>query len=478
MRRLHDPAALVQGHRLLRAARLLAVPAWIFGLLAFVLFIGLELSGLDGCLPAYEAEVFGIVSMFALGLLWLLDQREPLVVRVSARDEKLPSDLHHVLALIDGLLEALERGDDAAFEFEATELGVVLERLRPNDRRYLEERGADPAGLRHSVCSADPDAKSGHRLSADRRRTLHHELVRFVAAARGRPCGDPYRSRIGNDGGVLSALRDPALARTRRRYFGLLLLLGIGWGVMWNSIAPLTGAAPLQLCSPWSHDPSCTMKNGVDLTAATIAFGLVPMLLLAAAAAARAAAWRSFAAALPTESASDVALDDPQGSPLPAMRRRRVRRRIAIWTLTGLVLSCGMVVVIHAYFWLRHPLAPEECAMIVGLVTLGSVVIPALVVKIDRQVQQLRGTTELFKLRRALAVAAPVRAELLEQLAETLAEAESLGGLPGADRDRVVARLRAASSRGPALSRAERDRLVLDVCACETLISAPAGSSA
>lgn len=61
--------------------------------------------------------------------------------------------------------------------------------------------------------------------------------------------------------------------------------------------------------------------------------------------------------------------------------------------------------------------------------------------------------------------------ELLEELADALAEVESLGQLASQDRDRLVVQLRAAAERGSALSRAERDRLLLNVEICERLIA-------
>jgi hypothetical protein len=139
-------------------------------------------------------------------------------------------------------------------------------------------------------------------------------------------------------------------------------------------------------------------------------------------------------------------------------------------TLAGLALTFGMVVLLGSFFRAGE-LGPSDWATLVGLVGLGLVLIPALALRIDRAAARGRVSTKLLGLRRALEDAAPARAELLEQLAKTLAELESLGDLQQADRDRVVARLRAASSRGPALSRAERDRLVLDLEICETLIA-------
>jgi hypothetical protein len=475
MRRLHDPAALAQGHRLMATARLLVVPAWIVGLLVIALL------GLDYLSPVDIVEA-GIALALLLGIGWLLrDQSETLVARISAnRDVRLPSDVHHVLGLIDGLVDALERGEDRVFELDVAELGMVLDGLPHNDRRFFEERGADPVSLRHGVCPTE--AKSGTRLSADRRRALHFELVRFATAARGQPCGDPYRSRVGDGGGLLGAFRDPALARTRRRYFVVLLLIGISWGVIWNSIAPLTGGTALPLCNPWA-DPTCPLNYGLELTAAMIALALVPIVALAAAFLARATAWRSWAAALP-DAESDVALDDPEGSPLPALRRDRVRRRRIVRALVGLVLVCGMAVLAESDLQVGNNVTPVEGALVVGLVTASLVLIPAFVVRFERwaELRRVRArirrvgmehlSSDLSALRRALADAAPVRTELLEQLAETLADAESLGALPRADRDHVVERLRTASNRGPALSRAARDRLLLDIEICEALISA------
>jgi hypothetical protein len=437
---------------LIRAARLLVLPAWTFGLAAFVLF------GFDR-LPELAPVEVGISLSLAIGIGWLLRREdEPLAGKVAAPREGMPKEVHQLLERIDGLVGALERGEDRVFEHDVTELDMILEHLRPNARRYLDERGAELVNLRRDVCSA---AQSGDTRSADARRAMHYELVRFATAARGQPCGDPYRSAVGN-GGVLGAFRDPALAKTWRRYLGFVVLLAVSWGLIWRHLARSNGAASLGMCL--SGEVNCSGFI-IEPMAAAIAFALVPIASLVAAAAARAAAWRSWAAALP-EAESDFA--DPQGSPLPVLRRKHAWRHRTIRTLAGFGLACGMAVLLGSYFQARE-LAPSDWATLVGLFGLSLVLIPALMLRIDRG----RTSTDLFTLRRAIADAAPVRADLLEQLADTLADTKSLGALQQLDRDGVVAQLRAAASRGPALSRTERDRLLLDVEICETLITAP-----
>lgn len=473
-RRIHDPVALARGHRLLRAASRLVVPAWFVGLLglAAVLVWGLRRD-------EYESVGLGLALVIGLGC-WLWADGEELVVRSARpRGERLPDEVRELLATIDGPIEALEHGEDEAFEIEAVRLGRALERLRPGTRGYLEARGVDPDALRRGVCTRDPEDEAG--LSPERRRALHHELVQFAAAIRGQSSGGPYRSQVGAGLGLLAALRDPALARTRRILLVILSVLVIGWVMAWNSLAALAQGEALRWCNP-TAEPSCkfAVSTGAVMHTIVDALVLVPMLLLGAAAAARAAAWRCFAVALP---------ESPQASGddafLSVQRGRLARRRRAVRVLLLLWLGAGLAVVLEPSDWHWTSFERYEQLIIIALLTLCLVALPVLSRKLSRRGDQRRyrrriararaeqrgPLTDLFVLRRALADAAPARVELLEDLAYALADIESLGQLACEERDQLVARLRAAAERGPALSRAQRDRVLLDVEICERLIA-------
>lgn len=473
--------ALAQGHRLLRVANVLVLPAWLLGLLGLLLFGMTELF-------RYRYEQVGIGLAVVIGLGWFLwGGRKSLVARTSTRrEDRVPGEILDLLAQIDGLIEALERGEDSAFELGVDDLDITLRRLGPGARRYLDERGADPDSLRCGVCSVDLDAKLGAELPADRRRALHHQVVRFAAMVRGRPCGDPYRSRIDAGPGLLGGFWDPALARTRRRLVVFVTVLAIGWAVGWGYFAALLGGQPLELCNAFPAEATCRIAFSLEefVEAGVIALALLPIVMLAAAAAARRAAWRSWAAALP-ESELDAALLDRPGSPLPGSRRWLSLRRRTARAITGLVASFSVAVTLCRHDWGWCGFTLGEQVILIELVALSLVVIAALVDELDRRgdsrrarrrlrrrrADQAHAVRDLFTLRRELADTAPARADLLEQLAETLADAKELGRLDAGDRDRVVARLRAAAARGAALGRRERDRLLLDLESCEVLLS-------
>ncbi|HVI03544.1 MAG TPA: hypothetical protein VM869_32845, partial [Enhygromyxa sp.] len=239
-RRIHDPVALAQGHRLMRAASNLTLPAWILGVLGMV---GVSLTAM----LEFEYGLVSLILMTTIGLgCWMWVGGEEIVARTAApRGDRMPDEILDLLVLVDGMIEALERGEDATFDVELGRLGLALVRLQAAAHRHLEDRGADPLRLRQSVCKSNLAAESPEPLSPDRRRALHQELVRFAAAARGRPCGDPYRSRVGSVG-LLGALLDPSLAVTRRRYLVILTLLVIAWIAVSNELA----GASLHFCNP------------------------------------------------------------------------------------------------------------------------------------------------------------------------------------------------------------------------------------
>lgn len=472
--RIPDPAALAQGHRLSRAVRGLLMPAWVFGLLT-LLMLGAQ------SLEQQPASVaLGLLLMFVIA--GLFTKPRSLASTVGARvDSRVPGELHEVLAVSDGLIEQLERGQDWAFSLDLMDLGIALDRLRPSAYRYLEERGVDPARLRDGLCtSAEPVKK----LSIEDRRALHRDLVQFVAAARGRPCGDPYRSRMIGAVALLEAMWDPALARTRRLYGAAVALVAAAWLGAWLGIATWKHGVPLDVCNPFARGTPCRLAFGLeDLAfAKLIALSLAPLFLLGLAALTRAAAWRSWAAALP-----EPQLDSPSDeSPIFAKHRRRLLRRTRVqrWLrLSSLVLAAACTVGYGDPNWATFELGAVLIAA--GLIALTLVVIPALanamahrseLRALDRRLAKLGPTrhellTELCAARLDLAAATPPRAEQLEQLADTLARADQLGALELADRDRVVARLRTAASRGSALRREQRDRLVLDVQTCELLLA-------
>lgn len=481
--RIPDPAALAQGHRLLRAANGLELPAWVCGWLGLLTLC----SSMMGSIWEF---VLGWALMFSLAWLVWGEIRTPSMRATAARGPRLPGEIHDLLALLEGLIDTLERGQDRSVNRDVMEIGVILDDLGPEACRYLDERGADRARLRHGVSWFD----SG--ISADQRRALHHELLRFGAAARGRACGDPYRARMSDGPTLLAVVRDPALARTRRRCAGLLLSIVVIWGAVSRGLAPMLGGlAPLRigswrLCNPWGDNPNCkfmhfepkaALEHFDPFMTSIYAVALVPMFLLVVAHVAREAAWQSWAAALPSADGLPVA---PEGRPFVRARRCQralpwLRRKLA-WLVCSFI--AGILVVAHDW-WNWPGFTLNKQIVIIELVTLALVVISALVAKFERDCECGRLAdrigrapssaallTELFDLRRELEHTAPVRAELLEQLAETLEQATALGRLSTQDRDRVVARLRAGAAGGPTVSREQRDLLSLDVRSCEALI--------
>jgi hypothetical protein len=468
--RIPDPAALAQGHRLIRAMRGLRMPAWVFGL--FALFM----VGAEALEDQTVAVGLGLLSMLAIGSL--LASPRPVVPGPGAQaNSRLPSELHEVLGLIDGLIDRLEHGHDRAFGLDAVELGIALDALGPSACRYLEERGTDPARLRHGVCTP---AELATNLSVEHRRALHRELCRFVAAARGRPCGDPYRSRVVGMASLLDALAGPTLARTRRRYGLVLAAFGVAWIGAWLGIAAWVNGMPEGLCSAL-HDPRCFVNLGDLAFASMIALALVPTFSLGVALVTRVAAWRSWAAALPEQE-----LDEPHGGSSNfvvmrqwLLRRARMQRRLR---LASLILAAGCVVGYFEPQW--HEFELGDVVLAVGLLALSLVVSSALAMALGHraelrafgrrlarsQPERREMLTELFAARSELADATPPRTEQFEQLAELLTGVEQLDGLEAGDRDRVVRRLRMAARRGSALRRDQRDDLVLDVWACESLL--------
>jgi hypothetical protein len=521
--RIPDPAALAQGHRLLRVARVLELPAWLCGALGLVMFCSEILGSIDeiasdladiverpnwlrlGLLLLWSCSdvlgdidelVLGLALMLALAWLGWERMRAPSMQAPTPRDPRLPDEIHNLLGLVDGLIDTLERGQDRLFKLDVTELGLALDTLGPEACRHLDERGADRARLRHGVCCFDPEAKLSTVLSAELRRALHYELLRFSAAARGRTCGDPYRARMSDGPTLLAMVREPALARTRRRCVGVLLLVVASWAVVSRGMVALQLRASI-LCVPWAGNPHCEfvplelerelerfhagLAHPDPFTGGVVAVAVLPMFLLIAARVAREAAWHSFSAALPDGDELQSARDERVF--VRARRRQRAARRL--WrALVWLACSFGAcVVLLVASDWDWRFFTLTEQIVVLELLTLGLVVIPTLIAKLERtcerrvlrhRIRRAPGSakllTELFELRRGLEQAAPVRAELLEQLAAALEQADALGRLSTHDRDRVVARLRAAAARGPALDRRRRDQLALDVRICEASI--------
>lgn len=469
----------------MRAAVGLEGPAWICGAAALVLLV-LQ------CLVLQQGKAFAVTTTLMLALACMLWSRRAPSMGATSPSPRMPGEIHDLLALVDSLVDTLERGKDRLFNVDMFQLGVALERLGPEAQRYLEERGADRARLCYGLGWSDTETS----LSGDRRRAYHHELLRFAAAVRGRPCGDPYRSGMSDGPILLAVVRDPALARTRRRCAALLVSVAVIWVVVSRSVAALQTRRS-RLCNPWGDNPNCgfeidfaaqlemmrTTLPLIDLELLSIfSAALAPMLLLVAAHVSRTASWRSFAAALPEcECKSSERLDRPLAR---ARRRERVMR--GLWrTLAWLASVFAFAVMIVAYDWNRCDFLLVERVILIELVTFAVVLMPTLIGKLEhrrelRRVQRRMARaprsaallSELFELRSELEHAVPARGELLEQLATTLAQADALGRLSEQDRDRVVARLRAGAARGPALDRGQQAALLLDVCACEAAIGA------
>ncbi|HVI03079.1 MAG TPA: hypothetical protein VM869_30495, partial [Enhygromyxa sp.] len=464
----------------MRAAAGLEMPAWICGALALqlVLLEGLMLKRLDTFALAL------VLSIMLARMLWS-SLRTPSMA-ATAPGPRLPGEVHDLLALVDSLIDALERGNDRLFNHDMIQLSLALDRLGPEAQRYLDERGANRARLRHGLGWSE-DAR---RIAADRRRAFHQELLRFGAAARGRPCGDPYRSRVSDGPLLLAVVRDRSLARVRRRC--LLLLLCVA--PIWASVSQMMAAVQTRrsrLCNPWGDNPNCGFELDLEVelqllqmmlprldpwVLGTFAVALTPMVLLLAAHVAREAGWRSFAAALPAPSELPGV-----SSRLLARLRRRERASRGLWrALVGLacIATYGLLLVTHE--WNRYDFTMVERVALIELVTLAVVLVPTLIGKwelgrerrrlqrrIDRAPQSAALLTELFELRHELEHAAPARGELLEQFARMLEQAQAIGRLSLEERERVVARLRAAAARGTALDRATRERLLLELRACE-----------
>jgi hypothetical protein len=252
---------------------------------------------------------------------------------------------------------------------------------------------------------------------------------------------------------------------------------------VWLGVAAWKHGVPLAMCNPFERGSPCRFAFGLEelAFALLVALALSPVFLLGAAAVTRAAAWRSWGAALPEQVLDESGASEGFVAMRERLRRRaRVRRGLGIvaWSLPvgGLV---GYVEPDWAWFGLGDVL------LTAGVFGLSLVVIPALASTSARRRDKLAferriaGSkeerrellTELFAARVELADATPPRAEHFESLADALASAEQLGGLEVADRDRVVGRLRAAGRRGSACSRAQRDDLVRDVWACEVLLA-------
>jgi hypothetical protein len=446
------------------------MPAWVFGLFALVMLGARALE--------HETVTVGLGLVMMLAIGWLLVSPRSFAPGSGAQaDSRVPGELHEVLGLIDGLIDRLEHGHDRAFGLDVVELGIALAGLGPSGCRYLEERGADPARLRHGVCSP---AELVTELSVEHRRALHRELCRFAAAARGRPCGDPYRSRVVGAASLLEVLAGPALARTRRRITMVLATFGVVWVGAWLGIAAWKNGFPASYCSP-SRDPRCHVEFGDLGYASMVALALVPVFLLGAALGTRTAAWRSWAAALPDQELEAL---HAGSSKFVAMRRwlirrGRLRRRLRLASLVS--VAAGMVVHVEPD-WREFELG--DVVLAAGLLALSLVVIPALATALEHRAE-LRAfgrrlarsrperqelLTDLFAIRSELADATPPRAEQFEQLAGLLANAAHPEALELGDRDRVVGRLHAAARRGSALRRDQRDELLLDVCTCESLL--------
>src|SRR5690606_26629104 len=101
-----DPVALAQGHRLMRAAVALEAPAWICGGAALLVLV-------MQCVALHQPKEFAVASTLMLGLAWMLwVSRRPPSMGATSPSPRVPGEIHDLLALVDSLVDTLERGKD------------------------------------------------------------------------------------------------------------------------------------------------------------------------------------------------------------------------------------------------------------------------------------------------------------------------------------------------------------------------------
>lgn len=460
-----DPVALQRGHAALRLARVIAG-----------LFIASGLVGLwvvvDGVLDHRAWRLpWVLVSGFALIVLLITaaiprprpDPRR----RPPEPSYGLPLRLRSLLGQLDRLRILVEHGRDGAVWELALALETELASLTDPERELLERRHAELEPLLAVLHASQSVFES---LDDALRRALHAELLRFIACARGQAGEDPYRE-------------GKARAQLDRQH-------------------EATPDAALRVPSAWKLGGTalCLGLMAVAIERAPVVLVIAaPALGLLVRALALRHARRMFALAVP----EDIAVQDSSPRYSVAFEQEAARVQLARrWALViSTAIAAGLCCVIAGalvragfdpwrwpWRWagVRTMLSPGELLVSASVLVSALLVLAplrdrlrewpavAMVRRLHRLALVPRSSAlivEFVAQRLAWAEAPHAQAEALEHCAKLLCAATELNSLAAEDRECLLARLRAAIARGPALDRRQQRALELELATAERLLA-------
>ncbi|WP_045116351.1 hypothetical protein [Plesiocystis pacifica] len=502
-----DPAATAQGHRMHRRALAWRLPLVVLGVLASMVLVEAFRTGMppeEVVLDSFAGVelLAAVVALGTLAALVLRRRTRKLLADMEADPSARPdSVLSLLLAHLERSANLLERGLDEPFAQALEQLPHFADALDADERASLERLHLD---ARRLYCQLFDVWEPGQRIAPQTRRTLYHQLRRFIALAQGRQAKTPYRAQrsaslVSTGLEWLRGGRSPSdleLSQTSRRLelaIGCLAVLGVGFAA-WTLVRAEGWA--VTLCVPGVDHCRVLPERSHLVEALGWLIAAAPVLAWAGTVIARWSARRSLALALPPS----PALPRPTSTRWRAESQRHKLRVCVDVALHPLVLTALAFVVPALALLGTDDLGSVEfidLGMLVGpLVALGLIATPVMLrgirwiaVSAWRGRLRVRGwrrgqperhaaiaaiASQRLKLRLAWDALSPRLDALLESLEDQLRALEP-GDAASAELCAVGRQLADARDRGLALSQAELEGLCAQLAILERVLlcSAP-----